>query len=347
MPRRRIASLAAIALFAIGFTAASQGKPPNPTTAKCNPAHPCTTTGATTTPGVYTVPGSIDYTCTTDDTQALLAWIATVPNNSTLQFGTGRCYRIEGTLELTGRAGLTIDGGGSTFRSFNPLVSGNSTDSHRSIWRINNSTGMVFRNMTVQGSYANGGTLDPTLQWAYAIELNGTHADISFVTLRDVGGDGVLFYLYGSTPSSGSVTDSTILRTGRNAVSFVAANGVLVQRLTTDVIGYSPFDIEPNVGQTVGVSNVTVDSNTVGSYDTVDTNAYGILPNAPISNITISGNHATLGRLASSTTGLRPQYVTVINNVSANPTTMGFNNMDHLTVSGNGANTQIIENGCT
>ena len=44
------------------------------------------------------------------------AWLATVPNNSTVQFGSGRCYGQDGTITLSGRIGLVIDGQGSEFR---------------------------------------------------------------------------------------------------------------------------------------------------------------------------------------------------------------------------------------
>ena len=63
-------------------------------------------------PTRHTVPGSVPYGsvpsgCSTDATSEILSWIASVPNNSTLVFGAGACYRIEGTLELHGRT-LTL-----------------------------------------------------------------------------------------------------------------------------------------------------------------------------------------------------------------------------------------------
>jgi hypothetical protein len=65
-----------------------------------------------------------------DVTQLILTWIASLPNNSTLAFGSGGCYRIEGTLELSGRSGLGFEGNGSTFRA--PT----SPNDLRAIWRI-------------------------------------------------------------------------------------------------------------------------------------------------------------------------------------------------------------------
>src|SRR5207244_10906720 len=65
----------------------------------------------------YQVPSSIANDCSVDVTSALLSWIGSVPDYSTLSFGTNACYRIEGTLEFSGRKGLDFEGNGSTFRS--------------------------------------------------------------------------------------------------------------------------------------------------------------------------------------------------------------------------------------
>src|ERR1051326_620877 len=65
-----------------------------------------TTTGTTTTTGggtTFNVPSSVAGDCSTDVTSQLLSWINTVPDNSTLSFGAGACYRIEGVLELRSR----------------------------------------------------------------------------------------------------------------------------------------------------------------------------------------------------------------------------------------------------
>ncbi|MGZ4419446.1 MAG: hypothetical protein ACXVRV_14915, partial [Gaiellaceae bacterium] len=80
-------------------------------------------------------------------TQPILSWIGSLPDNSVISFGTSACYRIEGTLELQNRSGLTFEGNGAIFRSFNPPTS------HRSIWRLVDSSSIVFRNMTLRGSY--------------------------------------------------------------------------------------------------------------------------------------------------------------------------------------------------
>ena len=49
------------------------------------------------------VPSSIPTDCSRDVTAALLAWIATVPDGSTLEFTANACYRVDGTLRIRNR----------------------------------------------------------------------------------------------------------------------------------------------------------------------------------------------------------------------------------------------------
>jgi hypothetical protein len=283
----------------------------------------------------YQIPAAIVNDCSIDVTQSILSWIGSVPDGSTLSFDAGACYRIEGTLQLQGRSGLTLDGNGAVFRSFNAPAD------QRAIWRLVGSTGMVLRDMTIQGSYANGGTLNTSLQHAHAVDLRGTDAAIANVTMSDVAGDCVYFGLGydNTTRSSGSVQGSTCLRTGRNAVSVTAGDNILVQHLTTDRIGFTVFDVEPNSAPgNWGSNNVTFDSNTIGSYYLY---AYSIVEQAPISNQsftnnTVGGRGLRIGAVQD--VGFRPQNVTITGNSSTAATSspaMQFVDVNGLTATGN------------
>jgi hypothetical protein len=81
-------------------------------------------------------------------------------------------YRIEGMLEFNNRS-LTINGNGSTFKSLN------APSGHRALWRAWTSN-VTFRNMTLVGSYAHGGTLTDSRQWAHGIDLRGSHGRNSY-----------------------------------------------------------------------------------------------------------------------------------------------------------------------
>lgn len=302
----------------------------------------------------YTVPTSITSDCSVDVTSQLLSWIATTPNDSDLLFGSGGCYRIEGTLELSGRSGLTFQGNGSTFRSLNAPAD------QRAMWRAIDSTGLVFRNMTIDGSYAAGGVHDPALQHAHAIDLRGTSAQVANVTMTDLAGDCVYFgrgFTAALTRSSGSVTDSTCLRIGRNAVSVTAGDDILVQRMTTGDVGYIAFDVEPNIGSGWGSERVTFDSNTIGSYFI---SAYSVVENAPIRDQAFTNNRVvgrglkvTIGQTSS--TLYRPANVTITGNSSDTaqaPAAMNLDSIDGLTVTGNtvpmtGGSMASINSSCT
>ena len=267
---------------------------------------PAPTPTPTPTEPVHAVPSSVPSGCSADATGALLAWIATVPDGATMQLGAGACYRIEGTLELRGRR-VAVDGNGATLRSFA------SPTAQRAIWRAWDSE-IALRDLTIAGSYADGGVHDATLQHAHAIDLRGTRATIERVAMSDVAGDCVYFGL-GTGRSSGMVRDSSCRRTGRNGVSVTAGDDIRVERVTTDRIGYIAFDVEPNTGPGFGSERVVFDSNTIGTYFM---KAYTIIGNAPVSAQAFTNNRVIGDSLRIGVTDRlhRPRGVTISGNTS-------------------------------
>lgn len=284
----------------------------------------------------YHVPRGISGNCSTDVTEALRAWIASVPNHSTLVFARRACYRIEGTIQISDRTGLNFEGHGSTFRSFDPPAD------QRALWRVWQSR-VVFRNMTLIGSYAAGGTFDDALQHAHGIDLRGTTADVTDVTVKKVAGDCFYFGLGSDarTRSAGKVTDSRCLRTSRNAVSVTAGDNIVVRRLATGSIGYDVFDVEPNVGPgNWGAQNVTFADNMIGSYNR---SAYSIVENAPVRRQRFIDNRV-IGRGLKVTIGYldqlvaRAQAITITGNSSTvrqTPAAMNVGEVDGLLVTAN------------
>jgi len=307
--------------------------PPSDTTAPdtsttAGPAQGSSTTSTSASGEVYTVPSSVPSGCSTDATSQILSWIASVPNNSTLLFGANACYRIEGTLELRNR-NLTFDGNGSTFKSLN------APSGQRALWRAVDST-VVFRNMTIIGSYGNGGVFTDNLQWAHGIDLRGTHGVVEDVSMSDLAGDCVYFGL-GASQSSGAVRDSSCRRIGRNAVSVTAGDDIRVERVTTDRIGYIVFDVEPNTGSGNGSSRVVFDSNTIGSYYM---KAYTVIGNAPVADQAFTNNRLVGQGLKIGVVNrtYRPRRLRITGNSSdtaAAPAAMNIDGVDGLTVSGN------------
>src|SRR5437879_5558404 len=52
-----------------------------------------------------------------DATAALQAWFTSIPNNVIARLD-GSCYRVDGTLTLGAKTGVTLDGAGSKFRTY-------------------------------------------------------------------------------------------------------------------------------------------------------------------------------------------------------------------------------------
>ena len=287
----------------------------------------CATGPASAT--VYRIPSDIASDCSTDVTSAILDWVDSVPDSSTLSLGTGGCYRVDGTLEVTDRTGLDFEGGGSTFRS--PL----SAARGRPIWRVVDSQHIGLHRMEIEGSYPNGGKFDAALQHGHAIDVRGSSIDIGGVTMAGVAGDCVYLGL-GTTSalvrSSGQVHDSTCLRTGRNAISVVAGNNIVVRHLETGAIGYDVFDVEPNPGPGWGSKNVRFDRNRIGSYAL---NAYSIVESGPISSQSFTNNRLVgvglkIAIADPTSQGFRPQRVTITGNSSNAPQAPAAVNVDNV-----------------
>ena len=308
----------------------------------------------TTSLGGSSPPSTIKADCSVDVTSALLSWLATVPDYSTVSFSANGCYRIEGTLLLNYRHGLIFEGNGAMFRSFNPMTSGVYADGQRAMWRVVASTGIVFRNMTIKGAYTQRRRPrpEPPIRTRHRPAWNERrdrerHND-------GLAGDCVLFglnYFDLTGRSSGSVHDSTCLRIGRNAVSVTAANDVLVQRVTTDQVGLIAFDVEPDSvsdGAGNGTARITFDSNTIGSYDLY---AYAIVNSAQnndqkfLSNQGTSAQGLRMGIVDPGSFGYRPQRVTISGNLATNNTVapaMDVSDVDGLTVANNNLPTSTL-----
>jgi hypothetical protein len=171
--------------------------------------------------------------------------------------------------------------------------------------------------------------------------------------MSNMSGDCVYFGL-GSKRSSGGVYDSSCRSIGRNAVSAVAGDGIRVERMTTDQIGFDVFDVEPNLG-VAGDGSIGVDfnNNTIGSYAL---QVYSVVGYGPISDQYFT-NNSVVGhplKVATLTDSNRPRGVTVKGNTSdtpASPAAMNLDGLDDVTVTGNtvpmsGGTMASLDNSC-
>jgi hypothetical protein len=272
------------------------------------------------------VPSSIPADCSRDVTADLTSWIASVPDGERLDFGLdGKCFRVDGTIELRGRKGLTFTGA-ATLRS--TVVEANTA-----MWRLWDCSSILFADLTLRGAYTKSGTHDPSVQWAHGIDLRGSQVVMHYLKVQEMAGDAVYFGL-GSGPSSGEVLLSKLDGTGRNGISVTAGDNVLVRYVTTDRIGFTAFDIEPNTGAGFGASRVTVDACSIGGYYLY---AWAVIGAELCDDIRFT--NTTLGRLriAALYPTVRPKNLLVSGNRASTPqaTPMEFHGVDGLTVTSN------------
>ncbi len=237
-----------------------------------------------TQPVVY-VPNSIDYTGTTDVTNALQSFIDQVDNGSDVRFHPNGNYRVEGTLFVTDKT-LTFDGENSTFFATTRGTL------ERSLWWISGGGGIIFRNLTVRGANPYAGlannAYNPALAKQHGFRIEGVAGiELSHVTVTDVYGDFVYVARYAGIPSTDVwIHDSTFVKNGRQGISLVAATGVIIERNTFSQIRRGTIDLEPN-GPNQSVSDVYILNNSVGSGRLLFVASHGL---GPVNGIVISGN---------------------------------------------------------
>jgi hypothetical protein len=250
---------------------------------------------AASKPVVYTVPKNIKSDCSVAVEDKVMAWLSTVPDGSTVRFGNGRCYGQDGTITLTGRKGLTIDGQGSEFRA---LTLGGS---HRANWRFVGGQGLTVRNLAVRGSNPQG-SYDPAIEWQHGFSIEGVQGmTLSNVKVREVWGDGVDLWRSASSPACGDdassardvlISGATLERIGRQGVAVVDAEQVTVQDSTIGPVAWANVDLETDDSCEIA-RHVTVARNSFGS------NGWGVIVNGgfgadpQVGDLTVTDNVQT------------------------------------------------------
>jgi hypothetical protein len=245
-------------------------------------------------PTAFQVPASIAADCSVDVTAALHAWIASVPDSSTLVFGKDACYNIDGGLAIPDRHGLTFDGNGSTFK----LVTRGT--SNRSNWTIQGGSDINLRNMTARGAnpYAgiNPSAYDGQVEWQHAFRFQGTQTGmLDNVQGYDVYGDFVEAeenHKTGVTSRNLTVRNSRFERNGRQGIALIHVDGfVLLDRYLGD-INMTGIDIELN-GDLQRVANVRIMRNTFGRVKHALLSSHGQGTSTGVSKVMFSWNKMT------------------------------------------------------
>jgi parallel beta helix pectate lyase-like protein len=214
---------------------------------------------------VVRVPASIDATGRRDVTTPLHAFLARVPNGSTVAFRQGGRYRVEGTLRLRDRHDLTFLGNGAT------IFATTKGDRTRSQWQFVRGQRITFRNLIVRGAHPHGGTSDSAYQSKYEAQHGFWFAGtrdvlLDHVTVTDVYGDFVYIAKDLDTriwSERVTIRWSTFARNGRQGISVTAGRDVRIEHNTITQTRRSTIDLEPNT-RSWGAERVVIADNVIG-----------------------------------------------------------------------------------
>lgn len=197
--------------------------------------------------GAHAAPVSIAHDCSRDVTAELQAWIDSVPDGSQLDFAPGGCYRIDRTLRIVERHGLTFDGHGATFRAFTDGRELPPSQARtRSQWSFVFGSNITVQNMTVRGANPNAGRSDA----AYVADLEAQHGFvvagtqnllIALVRVYDTYGD---FVYIGAPSSHVRVTASAFARNGRQGWTVVGGEDIVFDHNSISETRRATIDME-------------------------------------------------------------------------------------------------------
>lgn len=243
-------------------------------------------------PGGYPVPPRIPRDCSRDVTADLLAWIKTVPDNSTLSFPSRGCFRIDGTLKIAYRSGLTFAGNGTTLNGkFH-------TQGHAAHVHVYMSKGITFTDMTVKGANPHAGVGDNAFQrerqWEAAWEISGSEGVmLTSVRASDLFGDFVTIepeWIRPKAYTSRNITvqNSHFERNGRQGISISGGEDVTIRNNYIGEVRHALLDLEPE-WPTLPIDNVRFTGNRTGAVRLLWI-ANGGVCNAGVSNVYVANN---------------------------------------------------------
>ena len=300
------------------------------------------------------VPATIDATGVSDASPDLLAFIAGVPDGSTIVFAAGATYRLNHGLVLTNRHNLVLEGNGATLKA---AGSGSAvTDSPFAL--DDGDTGITIRDFTIVGDNPDSGSkiYHSGSENQMGIAMYGAkNVEIANVTISHTWGD----CLYVAATGAGNVWsdtvwfhDSSCSLAGRDGVAIVSGSHVTIENNHFDTLGMHVLDIEPDTS-IGGGTFVTFRTNVVGIYGlgsvytgyffAADGAAGSTIHDVTVTGNTVAGNphdgyDGSIRGLSTTVEVARRANIIFTNNTSSQ--TIGgpvllFAHVDGLTVSGN------------
>lgn len=221
----------------------------------------------------YRVPRSIPRDGSVNVTRRLQRFLNRVPDGACIRFPYQARYRVEGTLRLRNRVGLTVYGNGS--KIFATSVRGDLDPGPKTVWRqhlaIVGGSDITVRDLWIDGA-ARRCRYRRLWQGEAGVLVKGS-ANVQLLGLKitQVAGDGLLiggFHLdSGETVPARNVVFSggRIKCTGRQGIAMTLADGVLIEGSSLMAVARTAFDLEPGVADET-VSNVRIVGNRIGNF---------------------------------------------------------------------------------
>jgi hypothetical protein len=228
---------------------------------------------------VVNVPSRVVHNCSRDVTRALTKFFASVPDGSTVRLPNNGCFRVDQTVTIQGKSGLTIEGRGSRLVRSVATPKALQYPHQNPVLRLVTVSHTVLENLNIRGQNTKPdvsylppgyGAWDPRYAFDHGIALEG----VSDVVIRDatidaVYGDGI--YISGHdqwthSPSDGVTIDRVAIdRNGRQGISVSRSSNVVIDAVDIQHSRRSGIDLEPDTVSEV-ISNVEIENSRVGSW---------------------------------------------------------------------------------
>ena len=206
-----------------------------------------------------------------DATAALQAWFTSIPSHHVIARLDGSCYRVDGTLTLGAKTGVTLDGAGSKFRTYTI----GAQDAQHLV--VAGSVNTTIKNLSIDGGKTVPG-YDVRYAFQHGITITGgcDRVVLDNVTIDHVWGDFVAITphihngvrmtpQYITIENSHFGLDRTYMGTGRQGISIDAGEHVFVHDNVIRYSSRSAVDIEPN-SSGAKLNDIHFEHNTFGPH---------------------------------------------------------------------------------
>lgn len=238
-----------------------------------------------------------------DNTAALNAWVASIPNGGCGTLKKATTYEVDGTFLIGSRTGITVDGLGATLQT-NVLVG--CTGSPKCSWRrhvmLSNDTNVTVKNLTVDSA-------NPTCAYNSLYEgeagftvAGGSGNHLTSDKAKEVAGDGFLVSGYSPAPGTEyqalntTIAMPTVSCAGRQGIAVVNADGLTITGGSIADVPRSAFDLESD-SDSQSVNNVTASGTTVGTFGNLflSSGGPGTRTNVSLTNMTTTLLQSKIG----------------------------------------------------